>query len=265
MMQESVFDRLVSHVHPHIMAVPSSIKRGLETVGLYSNRHLAESVSTKLRTASHNLESRALLPKLDLPFIPQTSYALSASAIRIILNDLVLHRRRNVVELGAGMSTLFLAKVLQDTPAAGLISIDHDAGWLDYLDAQLERIGARKVVQLVHAPLEPTESKGGVAWYAKDVVTSALSGVVIDSLIVDGPKARHRDDTETRSHALGVLKSRLNPQGHAIFMDDINRPGEKKIYERWANEFALEKVPDAEFCGMGILVPRDVPLKFKIV
>lgn len=234
-------------------------------MGLYSNRHLAESVAAKLRGVSHNLESRQLLPKLDLPFIPQTSYALSASAIRIILNDIVLHQRRRVVEFGAGMSTLFLAKVLQDLPDAELISIDHDAGWLGYLQDQLRRIGASAVVQLIHAPLEPAELNDDVSWYATDIVSESLKKYVVDSAIIDGPKARHSNDTETRSYVLGILESHLNPQGHVIFMDDINRSGERKIYERWAREFDLEKVADAEFCGLGILVPRDHPLKFKIV
>lgn len=247
------------------MAVPHSIKRGLETAGLYSNRFLAESVAAKLRAVSHNLESRQLLPELGLPFIPQTSYALSASAIRIILNDVVLNQRRCVLELGAGMSTLFLAKVLQGIPGARLISIDHDAGWLAYLQEQLKRIGASDVVQLIHAPLEPAEMKTDISWYATDIVSHALKESVIDSAIIDGPKARHGDDSETRSFAMGMLESRLNPAGHVIFMDDINRTGERKIYERWAKEFELEKLPDAEFCGLGILFPRDRPLKFKIV
>lgn len=247
------------------MAVPRSIKKGLETVGLYSNRYLAESVAAKLRGVSHNIESRYLLPKLDLPFIPQTSYALSASAIRIILNDVVLHQRRHVIEFGAGMSTLFLAKVLQELPGAKLISVDHDAGWLGYLDHQLKQIGARDAVQLIHAPLERAEMNGEASWYATDVVSAALKDYVVDSAIIDGPKARHGNDAETRSYALGVLEPHLNPKGHVIFMDDIHRQGERRIYERWAKEFDLERITDAEFCGLGILVPRDRSLKFKIV
>ena len=234
-------------------------------MGLYSNRDLAESVAAKLRGVSHNLESRQLLPELNLPFIPQTSYALSASAIRIILNDVVLHQRRHVIEFGSGMSTLFLAKVLKEFPDTELISIDHDAAWLGYLQNQLEKIGASGVVRLIHAPLESAEMNDDVSWYARDIVLAALKNYVVDSAIIDGPKARHSNDAETRSYALGILESQLNPRGHVVFMDDINRPGERKIYERWAREFDFEKVSDAEFCGLGILVPRDLPLKFKIV
>ena len=226
---------------------------------------MAEAMAAKIRIASHNLESRQLLPELGLPFIPQTSYALSASAIRIILNDIVLHQRRCVVELGAGMSTLFLAQVLKDYPGAQLISVDHDASWLAFIGAQLEKIGAASVVRLVHAPLEPVEFLDDVKWYSRSALDAALRGWTIDSAIVDGPKARHGNDAETRSHALAVLMPQLNPAGFAVFLDDINRQGERRIYERWAREFDLEPVTDAEFCGLGILVPRAQPLNFKIV
>lgn len=247
------------------MAVPSSIKRGLERVGLYSNRYVTENLARRIRGSAHNLESRQLLPELGLPFIPQTSFALSASAIRIILNDVVLHQRRCVVELGAGMSTLFLAKVLHDVSGALLISVDHDANWLAFIESQLKRIGADSVVRLVHAPLEPVAPVEGVKWYSRAAIAEAVKDRVIDSVIVDGPKARHASDTETRSHALGMLLPRLNPAGSAVFMDDINRQGEKRIYERWSREFGFEKVVDAEFCGLGILIPREHPMKFKIV
>jgi len=226
---------------------------------------MTESVVAKIRAASHNLESRQLLPELGLPFIPQTSYALSASAIRIILNDLVLHRRRCVVELGAGMSTLYLAQVLKECSGAQLISVDHDAEWLAFVGEQLRRIGAASAVRLVHAPLELVEPLTEVKWYSHQELRSALSGQTIDSVIVDGPKARHGNDAETRSHAFAFLEPQLNSEGFVVFMDDINRQGERRIYERWAQEFDLDRVADAEFCGLGILAPRAQPLKFKIV
>ena len=122
------------------MALPRFIKRGLETVGLYSNRLMVDALTEKIRGASHNLESLHLLPSLGLPFVPRTSYALSASAIRIILTDVVLHQRRCVVELGAGISTLFFSKVLHERPGSLLVTVDHDADWLTRLEAQLKEI-----------------------------------------------------------------------------------------------------------------------------
>jgi predicted O-methyltransferase YrrM len=170
-----------------------------------------------------------------------------------------------VVELGAGMSILFLAKVLHERPGSQLISVDHDANWLDYLGEQLKRIGAASVVRLVHAPLEPVELQDGMLWYSRAALSEALSGHIVDAAIVDGPTARHGNDAEIRSHALTMLMPQLNPSGSVVFLDDIDREGERRIYERWAREFDLEQVTDAEFCGLGILVPRAHPLKFKLV
>lgn len=248
------------------MAVPRTFKRGLETLGLHSNRLTTETLLASIRAATHNLESIQRLPALDLPFIPQTSYALSASAVRIILNDVVLHRRRCVVEFGSGLSTLYLSRVLQEYPGSVLISVDHDTEWLGYVGAQLERMGTAACARLVHAPLEPVAGKTpGVRWYARSVMEATLADEAVDAAIIDGPKARHANDAETRSHALPFLLPRLNPAGAAVFLDDIKRPGERLIYERWAYEFAMEPVRDAEFCGLGILVPRGRPLKFKLV
>jgi hypothetical protein len=247
------------------MAVPHSIKRGLATVGLYSNRFLADALTAKLRASGHNLESLHFLPALDLGFVPRTSYSLSASAIRIILNDVVLHGRHCVVELGSGMSTLYLSKVLADIPGARLLSVDHDAEWLAWIDAQLRRLGTASAVRLIHAPLEPAPGGADCLWYARGAVEEALAGQRVDSLIVDGPKARHAQDDATRSHALPLLRPHLNPAGAVVFLDDIKRAGERRIYERWAADHGMTRVSDAEFCGLGILVPSDRPLSFQIV
>jgi len=247
------------------MAMPRTITRGLETVGLYSNRLMAESLAAKIRAESHNLESLHLLPPLGLPFVPQTSFALSASAIRIILNDVVLHQRRCVVELGSGISTLYLSKILSERANSHLITVDHDADWLARIGEMLRRIGSAAVVQLVHAPLEPVADSAGARWYCQAAIERALLGPFVDSVIVDGPKARGPDDAETRRPALAAVAPYLNSEGAVVFLDDVKRGGERRIYERWSADFDLERVPDAEFCGLGILVPRGRPLKFKIV
>lgn len=245
--------------------MPRSIKRGLETAGLYSNRYMTEALTAKIRASSHNLESLHFLPSLGLPFVPQTSFALCASAIRIILNDIVLHQRRCVVELGSGISTLFLSKVLHDRPGSLLISVDHDANWLACIASQLKRIGTASAVRLVHAPLEPSPGNDDVLWYSHGLLKIALERETVDAVIVDGPKALHENDSETRSHALPFLFPRLNHAGAVVFMDDIRRNGERQIYAQWAEEFTMEPVRDAEFCGLGILVPRAHPLRFRIV
>jgi hypothetical protein len=246
------------------MAIPNVIRRRLETFGLYANRLIVDALSARLRAVSHNLESRQLLPDLELEFIPQTSYALGASATRIILNDVVLNRRRCVVELGSGMSTLYLSRILHEKPGAMLISIDHDSDWLAWVARQLWQMGTDSVVSLIHAPLE-TVSPGGVEWYDRAEVEHALAGITIDALVVDGPRALNGRDAETRSHALPLLRAQLNPDSSIVFMDDIKRAGERKIYNKWARDFAMDQLDVAEFCGLGILVPHGQGPKFAIV
>jgi len=220
------------------------------------NRWTVDTLANRLRTARHNIESQHWLPRLDLGYIPQTSYALSASAIRIILNDIVLNERQRVMELGAGVSTLYLSSVLAGISGGQLISVDHDQDWLEQVDRMLTRLGTRTAVRLIHAPLQ-TATDGGRPWYDREVLAEALRpGWTIDSLIVDGPRARGPSDDETRHPALPVLVSSLNPAGAIVFLDDIGRAGERRILQRWSTEFALDSWPVAEFCGLGVLVTR---------
>lgn len=228
----------------------------LQRVGMRLNRWSVDALSQRLRTARHNLESQYWLPRLSLGFVPQTSYALGASALRIILNDLVLNERRHVVELGAGISTLYLSVVLAEVGGGELISIDHDQDWLQQVDRMLTKIGTRSTVRLVHAPLQASTGSGR-PWYDREVVNQAIRpGWPIDSVLVDGPRAQGADDDETRYPALPVLAEALNPAGAIVFLDDIGRAGERRILERWTATFPLERWPVADFCGLGILVPR---------
>jgi hypothetical protein len=227
-----------------------------QRVGMQLNRWTVDALSARLRTARHNIESQYWLPRLDLGYIPQTSYALSASAIRIILNDIVLNERLRVVELGAGISTLYLSSVLAETVGGELVSVDHDQDWLEQVHRMLIRLGTRSTVRLVHAPLQ-TALDGGRPWYDRDALIEALRpGWKIDSLIVDGPRARGPSDDETRHPALPVLATSLNPEGAIVFLDDIGRAGERRILDRWTTEFPLDHWPVADFCGMGVLVTR---------
>lgn len=223
-------------------------------------------LAAEIRAARHHLESLQRLPALDLPYIPQTEFALSPSAVRTVLNDLVLHDRRCVVEFGAGVSTLYISKLLAERALAGsmLVTIEHDAGWLGLVAEMLQRLCTTAVVQLVHAPLEPA-APGQAAWYGRSVVDRALAGQLVDAALVDGPRSRNNNDPETRHPALPALAPHLNPAGAVVFLDDVNRPGERRIYERWARDLGMERVSDAEFCGLGILVPPDRPLKYRIV
>jgi hypothetical protein len=64
--------------------------------------------------------------------------------------------RRRIVELGSGVSTVLLARLLHQRPPRDgfqLVAVEHDAGWAEWVTEQLDREGIGSGVSVVLAPL----------------------------------------------------------------------------------------------------------------
>jgi predicted O-methyltransferase YrrM len=141
-----------------------------------------------------------------------------------------------VVECGSGYSTLVLARLL-DGRGGDLISLEHDAGWAERVEAALEDEGLSATARVLHAPLEPHPlARGEGGWYA----TGALGELPdqVDLLLVDGPSASEPGIEESRYPALPLLGGRLGPNG-LVILDDIGRAGERRVLEAWEAETAF--------------------------
>lgn len=185
-----------------------------------------------LLTSRDAVAMSALAP-LDGPFLPITSYSMRPSGILTLVNDVVINRRRSIVEFGPGLSTIYLARMLRSLGDGGHItSFDHDAGWLTVLQRQLALESLTEFVTLVHAPLKPGRWEFGAGeWYDEQVVASRVPAS-IDLLIVDGPPAYERARQHARFPALDAVRARL-AQACTIALDDGQRSGERAIAERW--------------------------------
>jgi predicted O-methyltransferase YrrM len=54
--------------------------------------------------------------------------------LKIILNDIVIHQRKNIVELGAGISTAYIAALLRKNKIdANFTTIEENEQWGDCL------------------------------------------------------------------------------------------------------------------------------------
>lgn len=191
------------------------------------------------------------LSRLGLPFTPWPGSALAPSALLTIINDLVINRRRTVVELGAGISTVYLAKILQQR-GGRLISIEHDADWAGIVRQMIATAEVSESVQLVHAPLEDSQSRmNDTAWYSEQVVARSLEGHRIDALIVDGPPAYLPGQHLARLPALPMLKDYLSERC-AIFLDDIIRPGEQAIAKKWSELLGIRFAKHYSTCGLAV-------------
>ncbi len=208
-----------------------------------------DAVSPQRETGRQFLDgaARVALAALPGPYLPWGAGAMRPAGLVAVCNDVVLNGRRRVVELGSGVSTILLARLLtQRRPLGGfrLAAVEHDAGWAQWVTDQLDREGTGKNVVVVHAPLLPHAlAEGALAWYDETVVAAglevALQGDLIDLLVVDGPPAYAAGHGLARYPALPVLHHRLAP-GATVILDDVERPGEREVLRRWERETGLD-------------------------
>lgn len=177
-----------------------------------------------------------VLAPLVRSYLPWSSGAIRPSALVAVLNDIVLFERRAPVECGGGMSTIVTARLLAELGAGHVTTLEHDPAWVAYLEGALAREGLRDRATILHAPLEEHPDAWDAPWYA----ASALAGLPepIDLLLVDGPPAVEPGSEHARYTALPALRDSL-ADGATIFLDDLPRPGEQAVLERWEADFDL--------------------------
>ena len=193
------------------------------------------------RRLLNRLEARDWLTReLDLPrpLPPTRSYAASPD----LLLELVLAVDRDapahVLELGSGLSSLVIARRLEQHGRGQLVSLDHDPGYAEATRAELAAYGVGDRVRVLDAPLTDVELGGEVwPWYALGAEVPER----IDLLVVDGPPGLLRP--QARYPALPVLRDRLSP-GASVLLDDTHRADEREIVRRWLDE--LEGLERAE-------------------
>ena len=172
------------------------------------------------------------LSRLGLAYLPWTASALRPAAMVQLVNEIIINGRRTVVEFGAGISTLYLARVLSGV-GGQLMSFEDDADWAQIVRNLLEQNGLAGVAQVIDAPLASCQQAlAGLQWHDAEVVTEALAAVSIDMIVVDGPKAFEAGKALARYPALPMLQDRLAPRC-AVVLDDAGRAGEQEVLARW--------------------------------
>lgn len=146
----------------------------------------------------------------------------------------MLGDRREIAELGAGISTVVLARLMRER-GGRITSLEHDPRWARVVGSQLEREGLDDVALLVEAPLEGHPlALDGAPWYSQSAV-DRLPTSGIELLVVDGPPGYGEGMARSRYPALPALADRLAP-GALVMLDDAERDGEREILARWRSE-----------------------------
>jgi predicted O-methyltransferase YrrM len=182
-----------------------------------------------------------LAPLCDV-YLPWSNWSLRPAAIVTVLTEMLVHRRRNVVELGSGVSTVYLSAFLRQT-AGKIHAVEHDSDWARVVVDRLEAAGLSDHGEVIQAPLEHNElALDATTWYASDAL-APLSDDPIDVLLVDGPPGGP-DRPLSRYPAVPFFLDALSPIA-LVVLDDLERPGEQEILSRWEAESDLrfERLP----------------------
>jgi predicted O-methyltransferase YrrM len=166
-------------------------------------------------------------------------WALTADAAAVLVREIALNSPNTIVELGSGVSTVLIGRMLKQAGRGRLISLDHDPHWAEQTRKHVRASGLEDFVQVLDAPLGKQRfGDREYDWY--QVPEQLRRAGEIDMLVVDGPPQRLDPSGTPRYPALPAFQAQLSPQA-LIFIDDAKRPQEQAMVERW-----LEEYPDYE-------------------
>jgi predicted O-methyltransferase YrrM len=177
---------------------------------------------------------------INRPLLPMTGASLRPHCLAHVINDILVNRRRRILEFGTGISTLMIGRLIrQNGLDASVLSIDHDEHWVATATRMVEAEGLAEVIQVVCAPLHETElSLDGCRWYDETVLREAAASSRFDMVLVDGPPAWQPGIGRARFPALPFALERLESQA-SIYLDDANRAGERSVTEAWTHRYSV--------------------------
>jgi hypothetical protein len=185
------------------------------------------------------LALQALAP-LTSRYLPWTVSAMRPSGVRTVLNEIMVNRRQRIVELGGGVSTFFIGRLLLQR-GGHLWTVEHDERWADLLDQELANEDLDKVVTVARVPLDPGAPVWpgeDAIWYERTTLLQAIGEEPVDLLIIDGPPAYQEGREHSRYPAVPVFAP-MFADDYAVLVDDIDRAGEEDIMTRWEREFGI--------------------------
>ena len=74
----------------------------------------------------HDNKALTMLAPYIGEYLPWTGSALRPSAVCMLFNEIVIHSKSRVLEIGCGISTYFLSKFLAEN-GGSMVTIDNDA------------------------------------------------------------------------------------------------------------------------------------------
>jgi len=163
------------------------------------------------------------------------SWALTPDAAAILAREIAIRKPNIIVELGSGVSTLMVGRLLQQMQHGRLISLDHDPGWAEETRRNIVANGLQDYVEVLDAPLTKQQFDGKeFDWYRIPDQLRQIEN--IDMLTVDGPPQTADSAILARYPALPAFVAQFTEHA-AIFIDDARRDTEQQMIEKWHQQY----------------------------
>lgn len=194
-----------------------------------------------------------IAPLRTSSYTPWPSPAIRPSALTVILDETILNDRRRIVECGAGISTIYINKLLKSLgDNRSLITFEDNLEWSEKIRGICATEGLADA-QIVHAPLAHCDLiQNGLQWYDRESVNRELKGRTIDLLFVDGPNSFRVGEGQARYPAVPAFVEYLD-ESWCIILDDIRRPGESAVMKKWSELLEVDADLRVGDVGIGIL------------
>jgi predicted O-methyltransferase YrrM len=187
-------------------------------------------------------------------------HAFAPETLALVLHLMRSLQPRRVLELGTGVSTLFIAKFFMEAGAGVVDSFDHDARWVEASIAALAGHGLTAYARVKTAQLSAVRVRGAEhSWYG---LPSFEPGTAYDFIIVDGPPS-WQGQRMARLPALYCLKTLMTPTS-VLLLDDAERESERAIAELWQEDFK-ELFFRRVSIGRGLLVVSASSMVFELL
>ena len=232
----------------------------LSKIGWHTGKYQRE----EFNRIGEDIESILHLPDLGVNYIPWTTAALRPAGVRALLNEVVIHGRRSILEFGAGVSTLYISKYIKNNKISGrVISVEEDEEWASIVKEYLRKMDiSSQYCRVVEAPLEKYSNRRiPELWYDSEIINGKIKGKKFDMIFVDGPVSWSDERKMARLPALPYVIDYLRDD-FVVFLDDAEWGDQREILRRWVDDYDLE----AELvAGMGVLRPSSTESFYDIL
>jgi hypothetical protein len=161
---------------------------------------------------------------------PMRGWAGSPDFLLHVSDEVTRRSPQVVVECSSGVSTVVIARTLQQAGRGHVFSLEHEPRYAEQTRSLLARYGLSDWATVLDAPLETVA--GSSPWYSEAAMPVDMGA--IELLVVDGPPAAVAP--LARYPALPRLMPR-SAAGVVVMMDDADRPDEQEIVRRWQQQW----------------------------